>query len=249
MSFPPLSLGALTSTSFVPVEIVFFTRPVLGAWCLGEGLPLSFSSSVFVTYVLSSSSFGLEFIADDPPALQQFNLALRRWCRHLLGWPLPLLLRYTGNLALVMPFTLPLGALSRFSGACALLIMPHLALRPLPVCSGSPRLRWAPGQTGARLLSTPTPSRSLPRDISTGSPPSSLHQWLSSEVNPRLHRAFRHRLSAMVSDLHGVLVDVSSDNFLPVIQNPVYSFNLPSSAFRLWGLARSAGSLHLPLLS
>ena len=57
------------------------------AWCLGEGLPLSFSSSVFVTYVLSSSSFGLEFIADDPPALQQFNLALHRWCRHLLGWP------------------------------------------------------------------------------------------------------------------------------------------------------------------
>ena len=52
------------------------------AWCLGEGLPLSFSSSVFV-----SSSFGLEFIADDPPALQQFNLALCRWCRHLLGWP------------------------------------------------------------------------------------------------------------------------------------------------------------------
>ena len=57
------------------------------ARCLGEGLPLSFSSSVFVTYVLSSSSVGLEFIADDSPALQQFNLALRRWCRHLLGWP------------------------------------------------------------------------------------------------------------------------------------------------------------------
>ena len=58
------------------------------AWCLGEGLLLS---SVFVTYVLSSSSFGLEFIADDPPALPQFNLALRRWCRHLLGCPtLPL---------------------------------------------------------------------------------------------------------------------------------------------------------------
>ena len=41
----------------------------------------------------------------------------------------------------------------------------------------------------------------------------------------------------MVSDLHGVLVDVSSDNFLPVRENPVYSFNLPPSAFRLWGLA------------
>ena len=94
---------------------------------------------------------------------------------------------------------------------------------------------WA----NARHVSSPH-SIPLPAHvgISTGSPPSSLHQWLSREVNDRLHRALRHRLSAMVSDLHGVLVDVSSDNFLPVIQNPVYSFNLPSSAFRLWGLAR-----------
>ena len=57
------------------------------AWCLGEGLPLSFWLSIFVTCVLSSSSFGLEFNGDDPPALHQFNLALRRWCRHLHGWP------------------------------------------------------------------------------------------------------------------------------------------------------------------
>ena len=65
--------------------------------------------------------------------------------------------------------------------------------------------------------------------------------------------------SAMISDLHGVLVDVSSDTFLPVRDYPVNSFNLPSSAFRLWGLARplfcrlslssSAGSFHLPFLS
>ena len=85
LSFPPLSLGALILTFCVPARIVFFTRPVPGV--LVKVPPLSFSSSVFVTYVLSSSSFGLEFIADDPPALQQFNLALRRWCRHLLGWP------------------------------------------------------------------------------------------------------------------------------------------------------------------
>ena len=43
---------------------------------------------------------------------------------------------------------------------------------------------------------------------------------------------------AMASDLHGVRVDVSSDNFLPARENPVYSFNLPPSAVRLWGLAR-----------
>ena len=209
------------------------------AWCLGEGLPLSFSSSVFVTYVLSSSSFGFEYIADDPLALQQFNLALRHWCRHLLGWPSASpVAAVHWELGISDALHLALGR-ARFSGACPLLIMLHLALRSLPVCSGSPRLRWAPGQTGARLLSTPSPSRSLPTWVSlTGSPPSSLHQWLSREVNPRLHRALRHRLSAMVSDLHGVLVDVSSDNFLPVIQNSVCSFNLPSSAFRLWGLAR-----------
>ena len=55
------------------------------AWCRGEGLSLSFSSSVLITYVLSS--FGLEFVGDDSAALQQLNLSLRRWCRHLLGWP------------------------------------------------------------------------------------------------------------------------------------------------------------------
>ena len=117
---------------------------------------------------------GLEFIADDPPALQQFNLALRRWCR-----------QYTGNLASVMLCTLPLDALSRFSGACVCCRPPLLALRSLPVCSGSPRLRWVPGHTGARLLSTLSPSRSLPTWVSLlalrprhstgGSPVKSVH--------------------------------------------------------------------------
>ena len=37
---------------------------------------------------------------------------------------------------------------------------------------------------------------------------SSLHRWLSREVSP-LHRALRHRLSAMGSDLHGVFVDMT----------------------------------------
>ena len=78
------------------------------------------------------------------------------------GPALPMLLQYTGNSASVMLFTLPLGALSHFSGAHVLLTMLHLALRSLPVCSSSPRLRWVPGHTGVRLLATPTPSRSLP---------------------------------------------------------------------------------------
>ena len=68
-----------TSTFSAPAGRLFHQA---SAWSL------CFSSSVFVTYFLSnSSSFGLEFIADDPLALQQFNHTLRRWCRHLLGWP------------------------------------------------------------------------------------------------------------------------------------------------------------------
>ena len=51
----------------------------------------------------------------------------------------------------------------------------------------------------------------------------------------------------MVSDLHGVLVDTLSDNFLPVRENPVYSFNLPPSAPRLLGLARWTGKVLPPV--
>ena len=60
LSSLPLSLGALTSTFSAPAWIVFFTRPMLVA--LVNVSLLSFSSSVFVTNVLSSSSFCLEFI-------------------------------------------------------------------------------------------------------------------------------------------------------------------------------------------
>ena len=56
LSFPPLSLGALTWTFFVPEGIVFFTRPVLGALVK---VSLSPSRLPFVTYVLSSSSSSL----------------------------------------------------------------------------------------------------------------------------------------------------------------------------------------------
>ena len=94
---PTLS-GALTSTFSAPAGIVSFTRPLLGAL-----VKVSFSPS------------RLPFSSPDPPALQQFNLALRRWCRTFSDGPaLHLLLQY-GNLASVMLCTLPLGALSRFS--------------------------------------------------------------------------------------------------------------------------------------
>ena len=83
------------------------------------------------------------------------------------GPALPLLLQNTGNSVLV---TLPLGTLSRFSGAFVLLTTPPFAFQSLPVCSGSPRLRCLPGHTGARLLSSLSPSRALPTSVSLLAP-------------------------------------------------------------------------------
>ena len=78
----PLSLGVLTLTWSALVVIASSTKLAPGVVA-----KVCISLSPFVTYVLSSSSFGLEFFGDDSAALQQLNLSLRRWCRHLLGWP------------------------------------------------------------------------------------------------------------------------------------------------------------------
>ena len=91
-----------------------------------------------------------------------------------------------------------------------------------------------------RSLSVPHPGHV---GISLGSPPSAVRRWLSREAIPRLDRDLRLRLAAITSDLHGVRVDVSSDNFLPARENPVYSFNLPLSAVRLWGLGTVSSKL------
>ena len=149
------------------------------------------------------------------------------------GPALHLLLQYTGNLASVMLCTLPLGALSRFSGRlCA---VDHASPRP-PFTASVFRLSSSALGTWSHWCASALHSFSIA--LLPGSPPSSLHRWFSREVSPCLDRALRHRLSAMVSCLHGVNEDTLSDNFLPVRENPVYSFNLPPSAFCLWGLAR-----------
>ena len=102
--------------------------------------------------------------------------------------------------------TLPFGALSRFSGACVLLTTPPLASPRPPVPASVFRLSssalgtWSHWCASAPLFLHPAPCHV---GISPGSPPSSLHRWLSREVSPRLHRA-------MVSDLHGVLVNTLS---------------------------------------
>ena len=115
LSSLPLSLGALTSTFTAPAEIVF---------------------------PFSNSSFGLEFTADDPPALQQFNLALRRWWHHLLGWPSASLLQ-CWELGIGDAVHLALGhAFSLFGRLCA---VDHASPRP-PVTANVFRLSSsAPG--------------------------------------------------------------------------------------------------------
>ena len=164
-SSPPLSLGALTSTFSAPAMIVSFTRPVLGALVKVSLSPslLPFSSPMFSRALLLVSSSMLTILL---PSSNSCSHSVAGVATFSDGPAPPLLLQFTGNLASVMLCTLPLGALSRFSGACVLSTMPPLALRSLPVCSGSRRLRWAPGHTGANLLSTFSPSRSLPTLVS-----------------------------------------------------------------------------------
>ena len=45
------------------------------------------ASSIFRAYVLPSVSWGSEFFAHSPAALHLLDGAIRRWGRHVLGWP------------------------------------------------------------------------------------------------------------------------------------------------------------------
>ena len=57
------------------------------SWCRSDRLPVHFAASLFQSYVLPSISWGLEFCLNSSPAIRLLDGALRRWCRHLLGWP------------------------------------------------------------------------------------------------------------------------------------------------------------------
>ena len=81
-----VSVGELTSPIFVPVATVCSISPAHGV-TVKAYQSVSSTVSVFIACVLSSPSFSLEYIGDDPAALLQFNLSLRRWCRQVLGWP------------------------------------------------------------------------------------------------------------------------------------------------------------------
>ena len=57
------------------------------AWCCSDRLSVHFAASLFRSYVLPSISWGLEFCLNSSPAVRLIDGALRRWGRHLLGWP------------------------------------------------------------------------------------------------------------------------------------------------------------------
>ena len=57
------------------------------SWCRAEHLPVHMVSSIFSVHVLSSVSWGFEFLTQSPSAPRFMDNALRRWGRHLLGWP------------------------------------------------------------------------------------------------------------------------------------------------------------------
>ena len=134
-----------------------------------------------------------------------------------------------------MALHLALGrAFSLFGRLCP---VDHASPRPL-VTASIFRLSSAGQGTWSHWCVSALHSLSIPHPAPRGylswlPAPSSLHRWFSREVSPRLYRDLRNRLSAVVSDVHGVLVDDFSDNFLSVRENTVYYFNLPPSTLRL----------------
>ena len=128
-----------------------------------------------------------------------FNLALRRWCRQLLGWPRasPIAAIHWevgigDSLRLVLGRAFPL-----FGRLCA--SDPAGSRSPLPatifrLCANV-RGTWAHWCASAlRSLSVPL---SCEFGISACSPPMAVARWCSREVRVRLDRDFHHRLAAM----------------------------------------------------
>ena len=166
-------------------------------------------------------------MGDDAAAITKFTLALRRWYRQVLGWPRasPIAAIHwevdiSNSLRLVLGRAFPL-----FGRLCATDLQ-TLALLCPQTCSFFMR------GTGAHwCVLTPC------------SPPVAVARWCSWEIGVRLDRDVHHRLATVASDLHGFLVDVTTDLRLPARDNAVCSRNFPFAWSRLWGLARWARSL------
>ena len=234
----PLSLGVLTLTWSALVVIASSTKlapGVVAKVCPSPSPRLSSSRTSFPVRLLVLSSSAMT-----PRHFSNSTSHSVAGAVISLGGPVLLLSQQsTGSWVSPMHSALPSDVHSRCLVACVPWTTPPLALQTLPVSSGSLPSCKAHGRTGARPLFVPFQSHILATlAFLWAPPPSAIRRWLSREVIPRLDRDLRLRLAAMASDLHGVRVDVSSDNFLPARENPVHSFNLPSSAVRPWGLAR-----------
>ena len=223
LSSLPLSLGTLTLTFSAPAEIVSFTRPVLGAWVKVSLSPslLPFSSPMFSRALLLVSSSLLMILL---PFSSSTSHSVAGVAAFSDGPALLLVAAVHWEIGIDDALHLALGRVfSLFGRLCA---VDHASPRP-PVTAGVFRLSSSALGTWSHLCASALHPFSIPLPahvgISHGTPPSSLHRWLSREV----------RLSAMISDLHDVLVHPLSDNFLPIRENPENSFNLPPSAFRL----------------
>ena len=123
----PLSLGVLMLTWSTLVVIASSTKlapDVVAKVCLSLSPHLSSLLTSFPVRHLV-----LEFVGDDSAALQQLNLSLHRWCRHLLGWP-------SASLVAAVHWELGIGdalrlALGRaFSLSGRLCAMDHSSSRP-----------------------------------------------------------------------------------------------------------------------
>ena len=215
------------------------------AWCRGEGLPLSFSSSIFITYVLSSSSFVLEFVGDDSAALQQLNLSLRRWCRHLLDGPVlsPVAAAHW-ELGIGDALRFALGrAFSLFGRLCA---MDHSSSPP-PIPAGVSRICSSVQGTWSHWCASALCSLSIPhpghvgiswapllRPSDVGSLEKPFPAWTVTSA-----AGFQPRLPTCMACLSMSLLTTS---FLPGRTRSTHSTS-PPSAVRLWGHARCGHDL------
>ena len=192
------SLGAPTLTSCALVVTAFSNRPVLGT-----------------LEKVCSSLYRLCCVRHLRPAPAQ--LALRRWCRHLFGWPCasPILQSTVGD-----ALRLALGcAFSLFGRLCA---TDHTSSRP-PIPATVFRLCSNVQGTWSRLCASAL--HSLPVShrghvgISSGSPPSSVRRSFSCEANSHLDQK-HHRLLAMAHDLHDVFVGTPFRQLSPRSREP-----------------------------
>ena len=213
------------------------------AWCRGEGLSLSFSSSVFVTYVLSSSSFGLSVATP-----QHFNSTSRpslvpssSWVAQCFSCRSSSLGAWHWRCTPPCPRTCILFV---WSLVCHGLL--PLALQTLPVSSGSLRLCKAHGFALVRVRSSiPFSPASWPR----------WHFFRPSDVGS-LAKPFPAWTATCTSGLQPwlptcmacVSLSLLTTSSLPGRTRSTH--NLPPSAVRLWGacLLGSRPLLHRPPL-